>query len=109
MVGDEALYLVDGDSFVNACAGALRLAALVAYASADRGERVFLLYELESLGVSALSGELEVALNGNMRGACDLTGRGAGIEGVLEVLAVVVIEGLLYENGVGELCIARRR
>ena len=108
VVGDEALYLVDGDGLVNACAGALGLAAFVADASADGGEGVFLLDELKSVGVSALSGELQVALNGHVRRARCLAGGRAGVDGVLEILAVVGIEGLLYENGVGELCVARR-
>ena len=105
----EALDLVNGDRFVNVAAGALGLALLVADASADGGEGVLFLYKLKSLGVAALSGELEVALNGNVSRAGCLAGRGAGVEGVLEVLAVAGIEGLFDENGVGELCVARRR
>ena len=109
VVCDKALDLVNGDCLVNACAGALGLALLVADASADGGEGVLLLYKLKRLGVASLSGELEVALNGNVSRAGGLAGRGAGVEGVLEVLAVIGIEGLFDENGVGELRVARRR
>ena len=52
MVGDEALDLVDGDGLVDRAAGALGLAALVADAAADGRERVFLLDELERVGVA---------------------------------------------------------
>ena len=109
VVGDKALDLVDRNGLVNACARTLVLAALVAYAAADRREGVLLFYKLKGVGISALSGELQVALNGNVRGAGCLAGSGAGVEGVLEVLAVIGIEGFLYENGVCELCVARRR
>ena len=44
VVGDKALDLVNGDSLVNACAGAFGLAALVADSAAYGGEGVLCLY-----------------------------------------------------------------
>ena len=47
LLGDELLDLVDGDRAVDAAAGAGLLAAAVADAAADGGERIVLLYKLE--------------------------------------------------------------
>ena len=109
MVGDEALDLVDGDSLVDRAAGALGLAALVADAAADGRERVFLLDELERVGVASLRGELQIALHGHVRGAGGLARCGAGGHDVLVILAVVGVPRALGVDGLGELDVVRLR
>ena len=103
VVCDEALDLVDGHGLVHAAAGALGLAALVADAAADGGQRVLLLDELQRLGIAALGGQLQIALHGDVRGAGGLAGSGAGLGHVLVVLAVVHIPGVLADEGLAEL------
>ena len=109
VIGDEALDLVNGNGLVHAGAGAFPLARLVADAAAHRGERVFLFDELERVGVPPLRGELQIPLHGDMRRAGRLAGGGAGIERVLEVFAVIGIEGFADVERCGELGIVRRR
>ena len=95
LVGDELLYVVYGDGLVDVSAGAGVLALAVAYAAADRRERVLLLYELQSLEVLALAGKLDVALHGDMRGTLHLARRRAGIHDLGAVGAVIDVEVLL--------------
>ena len=90
-VGDEALDLVDGDGAVNVAAGADILALAVADAAADGGEGVFLLDKLERLEIPALGGELEIALDGDVRGTRGLAG---GCPLGRDVLAVGAVLGV---------------
>ena len=87
-LGDEFLYLVDGDCAVKLAAGAGILTAAVADAAADRGERVILLYELERVKVAALGCHLDVALD------CDV-GRTRGLAGGGTALMAVFLVGVL--------------
>ena len=68
MVGDEALDLVNGDSLVHAAAGAFRLTALVADASADCRKRVLGADQIQRILIAALGGKLQIALHGDVRG-----------------------------------------
>ena len=57
-LGDKLLDLVDGHGFVHATAGAGILAAAVAHATADSGQRVLALDERQSLVIAALRRKL---------------------------------------------------
>ncbi len=95
LFGNEFFDIVDRNGRVDVAAGAGVLAGLVANAAADGGEGVFLLYELKSLGVAALRGELYVALNGNVRRALRLAGSRAGGHDVGAVGAVIDVVAAL--------------
>ena len=74
---DEALDLVDGYRRVHRGARAGLLALLVADPAADRREGQLFADELERLVKAALGGELDIALDRDVRRACRLAGRGA--------------------------------
>ena len=95
LLGDELLDIVDGDGIVDVAAGAGVLAGLVADASADCGEGIFLLDELKSLGVAALRSKLYIALNGDVGGTLSLAGRGAAVHNVGAGGAVIDVVALL--------------
>ena len=95
LLGDEFFDIVDCDGRVDVAARACVLACLVADAAADCRERVFFLYKLKRLGVSSLSGELNIALNGNVRRALCLAGRRAGLHDVGAGCAVIDVVALL--------------
>ena len=108
MVGDETLDLVDCNGFVNASAGAFCFAALIADTAADCGEGVLGLDKLKSVGVSALSRQLQISLNGNMSGAGDLAGSCTGGQNILAVFTVIGVKRFLYKDSVGDLNIVGR-
>ncbi len=91
LLGDELLDFVNGQGLIDGAAGAGVLAVFAADASAYRGERIVLLYELESVGIAALGGHLYVALDCNVRRAGDLAGCGAGGPGLDRAVLVFVI------------------
>ena len=95
LLGDEFFDIVDSNGRVDVAARACVLACLVADAAADCRERVFFLYKLKRLGVSSLSGELNIALNGNVRRALCLAGRRAGLHDVGAGCAVIDVVALL--------------
>ena len=95
LLGDELFDIVDSNGRVDVAARACVLACLVADAAADCRERVFFLYKLKRLGVSSLSGELNIALNGNVRRALCLAGRRAGLHDVGAGCAVIDVVALL--------------
>ena len=74
LLGDEFLDLVDRESFIDSSAGTRVFAVFAADASADRGERIVLFDELESVLVLALSCHVYIALDRDMRGTGDLAG-----------------------------------
>ena len=105
LVRDELLDIVDGDGVVDVAAGAGVLAGAVADTAADRREGVLVLYELQSLEIAALGGELDVALDGDVRRALGLTWRGALVGDLAAVGAVVDVVLVLAPEAVhrGEL------
>ena len=92
---DELFDLVDGDGCVDLAAHAGVLAAAVADASADGGQGVLNLDELQRLAVFSLRCELEIALHGDVRRAVGLAGRGAAVDHVLAVKAVLGVPFIL--------------
>ena len=104
-LGDELLDLVDSHGGVHATAGAGVLTAAVAHATADSGQRVLALNERQGLVVAALRRELQIALNGDMRGAGCLAGSGAGLVRLDAVVVAVVGRplGVIPLGGVGQL------
>ena len=113
LLGDELLYIVNGDGRVDIAAGAGVLADLVADAAADRREGIFLLYQLKGLGVASLRGELYVALNGNMRRTFRRARRRAGLHDVRAIRAVIDVVAALIPGhflirgvGIGDMRIA---
>ena len=111
LLGDELFDIVDSNGRVDVAARACVLACLVADAAADCRERVFFLYKLKCLGVSSLSGELNIALNGNVRRALCLAGRRAGLHDVGAGCAVIDVVALLIPGDleVGLVCIGNVR
>ena len=95
LLGDEALDLVNGDGLINRTARAGILAAAVADAAADRGERIFALDELQRLAVLALRGELQIALHRDVRWASRFARRGTGIVAV-DAVPVAVVDAPLF-------------
>ncbi|MPM58084.1 hypothetical protein SDC9_104913 [bioreactor metagenome] len=95
LCGDELLHLVNGDRSVDFPAHAGVFAATVADASANGGQRVFKLDQLQRLAVFPLGGKLEIALHGDMRGAVGLAGGGAALDHILAVQAVLCVPFIL--------------
>lgn len=104
-LGDELLDLVDSHGGVHATASAGVLAAAVAHAAADSRQRVLALDERQGLVVATLSRELQIALNGDMRGAGRLAGCGAGFVRLDTVVVAIVRRplGVVPLGGVGQL------
>ena len=104
-LGDELLDLVDGHGGVHTAAGAGVLAAAVAHTAADSGQRVLALDERQRLVIATLSRELQIALNGNVRGAGRLAGSGAGLMRLDAVVVAVVGRplGVVPLGGIGQL------
>ena len=94
LLGDKALYLVDGHGLVHGAAGAGILAPAVADAAAHGGEGVFPLDELQGLPVLALRRQLQIALHGDVGGAGGLAGCGAGVVAV-DAVAVPIVDAPL--------------
>ncbi len=95
LLGDKALYLVDGHGLVHGAAGAGVLAPAVADAAAHGRKWVLPLDELQSLPVLALCRQLQIALHGDVGGAGGLAWRGAGVVAVDAVFVPVVNAPLL--------------
>jgi len=91
LLGDELFDLVDADGLVNGSAGAGVLAVLAADGAADCRERVVLFDELQRVLIFAVAGHLDVALDGDVRGAGHLAGGGAGGPGLDAAVVVSVI------------------
>ena len=108
MVGDEALDLVNGDGLVHTAAGAFRLAALVADASADRRKRVLGADQIQRVLIAALGGKLQIALHGDVCGTCHLAGGCAAGQDVLAVLAVIRVPDSPGSDVLGEFFILLR-
>ena len=104
-LGDELLDLVDGHGGVHAATGAGILAAAIAHAAADGGQRVLALDERQRLVVATLGSKLKVALNGNVRGTGRLAGCGAGFIRLDAVVVAVVGRplGVVPFGGIGQL------
>ena len=68
LFGYEFLHGVNGYRLVYGAPGAGVLAAAVADAAADRGERIFTFYEFKCFTVFALRRFFQIALNGDMCG-----------------------------------------
>ena len=104
-LGDKLLDLVDGHGGVHTAAGAGILTAAVAHTAADGGQRVLTLDERQCLVIATLSRELQIALNGNVRGAGRLAGSGAGLMRLDTVVVAVVGRplGVIPFGGVGQL------
>ena len=104
-LGDELLDLVDGHGGVHTATGAGVLAAAVAHTAADSGQRVLALNECQRLVIATLSRELQIALNGNVRGAGRLAGSGAGLMRLDAVVVAVVGRplGVVPLGGIGQL------
>ena len=104
-LGDKLLDLVDSHGGVHTAAGASILTAAVAHAAADSGQRVLALDERQRLVIATLSRELQIALNGNVRGAGRLAGSGAGLMRLDTVVVAVVGRplGVIPFGGVGQL------
>ena len=104
-LGDKLLDLVDGHGLVHATTGAGVLAAAVAHTAADSGQRVLALNECQRLVIATLSRELQIALNGNVRGAGRLAGSGAGLMRLDAVVVAVVGRplGVVPLGGIGQL------
>ena len=104
-LGNELLDLVDGHSGTHAATGAGILAAAIAHAATDGGQRVLALDERQRLVVATLRRELKVALNGNVRGTGRLAGCGAGLIRLDAVVVAIVGRplGVVPLGGVGQL------
>ena len=104
-LGDELLDLIDSHGGVHTAAGAGILTAAVAHTAADSGQRVLALNECQGLVIAALRRELQIALNGDMRGAGRLTGSGAGLMRLDAVVVAVVGRplGVVPLGGIGQL------
>ena len=104
-LGDELLDLVDSHGGVHTAASAGILTAAVAHTAADSGQRVLALNERQGLVIAALRRELQIALNGNMRGAGRLAGRRAGLVRLDAVVVAVVGRplGVVPLGGIGQL------
>ena len=104
-LGDKLLDLVDSHGGVHAATGAGVLAAAVAHAAADSGQRVLALDERQRLVIAALRRELQIALDGNVRGAGRLAGRRAGFMRLDTVVVAVVGRplGVVPPGGIGQL------
>ena len=104
-LGDKLLDLVDGHGLVHATTGAGVLAAAVAHTTADSRQRVLALDERQRLVIATLSRELQIALNGNVRGAGRLAGSGAGLMRLDTVVVAVVGRplGVAPLGGIGQL------
>ena len=89
-LGDELLDLVDSHGGVHAAASAGVLAAAIAHTATDSGQRVLALDERKGLVIAALGRELQITLNGDMRRAGRLAGRGAGLMRLDTVVVAVV-------------------
>ena len=90
LLSDELFDLVDRNGAVNAAARAGVLAAAVADKAADGRERVILLDELQRIEITPLSGHLDVALHGDVRGARRLARRRAGLMAVFLVVDFII-------------------
>ena len=103
-LGDKLLDLVDSHGGIHATAGAGVLATTVAHAAADSGQRVLALDERQRLVIAALRRKLQIALNGNVRGAGRLAGRGAGLVRLDTVIVAVVGRplGVVPLGGIGQ-------
>ncbi len=95
LLGDEFLDCVDSYRLVDSSAGAGILAAAVADTAADSRERIFSLDEFESLAVFSFRSLLEIALDGNMSGACGLARSRTGRVAVDSVAVAIVLVPLL--------------
>ena len=104
-LGDKLLDLVDSHGGVHTAAGAGILTAAVAHTAADSGQRVLALDERQRLVIATLSRELQIALNGDMRGAGRLAGSGAGLMRLDAVVVAVVGRplGVVPLGGIGQL------
>ena len=104
-LGDKLLDLVDSHGGIHATTGTGILATAVAHAAADSGQRVLALNECQRLVIAALSRELQIALNGNVRGAGRLAGRGTGLVRLDTVIVAVVGRplGVVPLGGIGQL------
>ena len=104
-LGDELLDLVDSHGGVHTTAGAGILTAAVAHTAADSGQRVLALNERQRLVIATLRRELQITLNGNVRGAGRLAGRGAGLMRLDAVVVAVVGRplGVVPLGGIGQL------
>ena len=104
-LGDKLLDLVDSHGGIHTAAGASILTAAVAHAAADSGQRVLALDERQRLVIAALCRKLQIALNGNVRGASRLAGRGAGLVRLDTVIVAVVGRplGVVPFGGIGQL------
>ena len=104
-LGDKLLDLVDSHGGVHTAAGAGILAAAVAHAAADSGQRFLALDERQRLVIAPLCRKLQIALNGNVRGASRLAGRGAGLVRLDTVIVAVVGRplGVVPLGGIGQL------
>ena len=90
LLGDELFHPVDGHRLVHGTPGTGVLAAAVAHPAAYRREGVFLFDEGQGLGIAALGRHFQIALHGNVGGACGFTGGGAGGVGVDPIVVPVV-------------------
>ena len=104
-LGDKLLDFVDSHGGVHTTAGAGILTAAVAHTAADSGQRVLAFNERQGLVIAALRRELQIALNGDMRGASRLAGRGAGLVRLDAVVVAVVRRplGVVPLGGIGQL------
>ena len=104
-LGDKLLDLVDSHGGVHTAAGAGILTAAVAHTAADSGQRVLALDERQRLVIAPLCRKLQIALNGNVRGASRLAGRGAGLVRLDTVIVAVVGRplGVVPLGGIGQL------
>ena len=104
-LGDKLLDLVDSHGGVHTAAGAGILTAAVTHTAADSGQRVLTLDERQRLVIATLRRELQIALNGNVRGAGRLAGSGAGLMRLNAVVVAVVGRplGVVPLGGVGQL------
>ena len=104
-LGDKLLDLVDSHGGVHTAASAGILTAAVAHTAADSGQRVLALDECQRLVIATLRRELQIALNGDMRGAGRLAGSGAGLVRLDTVIVAVVGRplGVVPLGGIGQL------
>ena len=104
-LGDKLLNLVDSHGGIYATTGAGILAAAIAHTPADSRQRVLALDERQRLVIATLRRELQIALNGNVRGAGRLAGRGAGLVRLDTVIVAVVGRplGVVPLGGIGQL------
>ena len=94
------MQLPDGKRLINVFAGTFSLAGMMADATADAGEGMFLFEELESLVIPAVIDQRDIALDADMRRTGGLAGRRASL---VDAVGTGNCLGILFKSGSTEV------